>query len=234
MRKLLFFKTLSVFVWLLPAAGADSQDPWNQVALSGAQSKIAGDKTAKISLSLITALPVGSAQATGSVQHPAPVSLHGSHRPMPGLQLNIRTGRRLEIQTRAQYFRTDWSGRFPVVLPPDGNSIPTTGGGVLNASERGVLLKTGVAYFLTRGTIQPFVCGGLGGQFSLRDESEMMIGNTTVPGGFEPPGATWSAYGGGGVRMICGRHILIEAGYTMGGGRGGSVELGAGWRIGGG
>lgn len=233
MKKLLFIKTLSVFVWLLPAAGADSQNPWNQVALSSAQSKIAGDKAAKISFSLITALPVGSAQATGSVQHSASVPLHGRHRPMPGLQFNIRTGRRLEIQTRAQYFRTDWSGRFPVVLPPDGNSIPTTGNGVLNASARGVLLKTGGAYFLTNGTVQPFVCVGFGGQFTLRNESETMTGNMSVPGGFEPPGATWSVYGGGGMRVICGRQILIEAGYTLGG-RCGSVELGVGWRIGGG
>ncbi|MBP6826763.1 MAG: hypothetical protein KA165_09435 [Saprospiraceae bacterium] len=233
MKKLLFFKTLSAFTLLLPAAGADSRNPWNQVVLSSAQSKIAGDKAAKISFCLVTALPVGSAQAAGSAQHSASVPLHGRHRPMPGLQLNIRTGRRLEIQTRAQYFRTDWSGRFPVVLPPDGNSIPTTGYGVLNASARGILLKTGVAYFLTKGTIQPFVCGGVGGQFTFRSESETMIGNMSVPGGFDPPGARWSAYGGGGVRVICGRQILMEAGYTWGG-RGGLVELGIGWRIGGG
>ena len=163
------------------------------------------------------------------------ITLAGQAHPMPGVQLGFRPGRRLECQAGIRYFRSEWSGEFPVSVIPFGNSKPETITGTAHASAVGMSVEAGGAFFISKGSVQPMIKGGVRGLFTIRAESEMTVSGVVIPLALRPAGTSLSPYAGAGVRVNMGSRILLDTvvswGKLPGGDYSAALGLGFGWKF---
>lgn len=165
------------------------------------------------------------------------IELEGSTQAMPGLKFGLQLPRRFEFQASAQYFRNKWSGSFPVTVFPldQGTSIPKTIQGNMTATATGVLATADLAYFVSTGKIQPFIAGGVRGQFPIQTDSGAEIDGVQLPLEIRPLSTRFSPFASVGLRVGLGKNSFAELGCSYGKipGAGYAPALGAGigWRF---
>lgn len=166
------------------------------------------------------------------------VEMNGQTQAMPGLRLGVRTGSRFEIRAGAQHFKSEWSGDFPIfVMPqfPHEPAQPKTLQGSTSASASGMLLDVETVFFVAgRGVVQPYLKGGLRGQFPMQSESAAEIAGVSLPLEVEPLTTEFSPFGGAGARLNFLKNAFVEAGLTYAKSAGRySAEVGAslGWQF---
>lgn len=157
---------------------------------------------------------------------------------MPGLRLALRLGRRFEVHAAGQYFRTEWSGKFPVVVFPhqqDPPQPPQTLQGTLQSSASGILAEADLAFFLTNGRVRPYLKTGAQGIFPTRNKRAADIVGVALPVEIKPVDTEFSPFGGAGLRVSFLKNGFVEAGASYGKVPGGdyaaSVEVGLGWQF---
>ncbi len=162
--------------------------------------------------------------------------LSGRAEAMPGLRLGVRLGTRFELRATAQHFRAEWSGEFPVLVLPQFSQDyqqPKTLLGNVNTSLSAVLVDIGSAFFIGNGVINPYLEGGVRGQFPMQMESGAEIAGVSLPLETEPVGASFSPFGGAGVRCVFLKNGFVEADCSFGKLASGdyqpAIGIGVGW-----
>lgn len=173
---------------------------------------------------------------TNPSQHTLPeATLRASTHVMPGLQLGFSPARNLEFSLGAHYFRSAFSGRFPITVFPFENPAPRIEYGAINASSNGLLLDVGLKYLLP-GKVRPYVEAGGRRLSVLQNETHMEIAGLKLPFDEIKTAAGFSAYAGAGVRAYLMSNAYVQAGamlskwpgseYTLGG------HVSMGWTFG--
>ena len=166
------------------------------------------------------------------------IELQGQTNLMPGIGFGIRLGSGLELGLRGNYFKSKWSGAFPVtVFPFQASEAPHTFQGSINASLSGLLTDLEARYFLTSGSLRPYVQVGARGQWLLNSNSSADISGVILP--LESPslsGNTLSVYAGAGIRMNVGQSAFVQSGisyaHVPGSGYTPTMTVGVGLRFG--
>jgi hypothetical protein len=100
------------------------------------------------------------------------------------------------------------------------------------------LAEADLAFFLTNGTVRPYLKAGARGIFPTETESGAELAGVALPIEIESVQSGFSPFGGAGVRVGFLKNGFAEIGANYGGMPGGgsapSVEFGAGWKFGGG
>ncbi len=166
-----------------------------------------------------------------------PVALEGSSQIMPGIRFGLGLGRRIEVQTGAQYFKSEWSGNFPVTVFSHENTQPKVIQGNLYAAASGILAEADVVYFLSKGAFQPFVKAGARAQIPTQNSSGGDLVGVSIP--VEMPGLELSIapFGGLGVRLGLGANGYADFtgtyGKIPGGGYAPALDVSVGLKFGG-
>lgn len=164
-------------------------------------------------------------------------TLEGRASFSPGLRIGLGIGERFEIRAQGQRFQNEWSGRFPVTVFPFEGSAPYTLQGSLNGSTQGFIAESDLTFFLSTGTVQPYLKAGGRGFFHTENRRWAAVGGMDLP--LEAPAttSTYSAFGGGGVRIGFLSNGFVELGATYGKVPGAgylpALDFAAGWRFGG-
>jgi hypothetical protein len=173
-----------------------------------------------------------------SSQKQETIEMSGKTSPMPSLRLGFLLGNRFEIRASGQYFKSEWTGEFPVFVAanfPHQPSQSKTLQGSANASASGMLLDVESVFFIAgRGVVQPYMKGGLRGQFLQQSESGAEIAGVSLPLEIEPLTTEFSPFGGAGARWNFSKNASLEAGisYAKSAGRySGELNAGLGWRF---
>lgn len=178
----------------------------------------------------------GAFQIGSFTSQPGPfVSLPGRYLPMAGIQLDFYPFGRFGIETGVQYFRSEWSGAFPVrVMQQDQPGYRTEQGSV-SASASGLVLNLEAVCFLSGKMFQPFLKAGMNAQISTHTESAVVIEALAVPLKTGFANKAVSACAGAGVRANAGKHIFADAGLAYreisGGNYSAVAELAIGWKF---
>lgn len=145
-----------------------------------------------------------------------PITLEGSSQIMPGIRFGLGLGRRMEVQTGVQYFSAKWSGYFPVTVFSHEGTQPQVIQGNLHAAASGFLAEADVAYFLSKGTFQPFVKAGVRAQIPTHNSSSGELAGVSIP--VEMPGLEQSIapFGGLGARLGLGARGYADFSGTYG------------------
>jgi hypothetical protein len=154
----------------------------------------------------------------------------------PALRLGARLGNRFELRAGGQYFRSKWTGFFPVTVFPTHSNPQETIQGTLSAFSSGVIAETDLACFLTKGIVRPFISLGVRGQFPLKNETAATIADVPLALETKPVSTGFSPFGGAGIRVAFLKNGILDAGATYakipGGGYIPSVQMGLGWQFG--
>lgn len=166
-----------------------------------------------------------------------PALLEGSYRLMPGIRLGLGLGQRFEIQTGAHYFKTRWSGTFPLTVLSQEGTPPRAVDGNLYAAASGVMAEADLTFFLTNGAIQPFLKAGARAQFPTHNSSGGDVAGVSLPVDIQAIETGIAPYGGLGARLRLGRNGFADLAGTYGkipgGGYAPAVALSAGLKFGG-
>ncbi|MBK8194582.1 MAG: hypothetical protein IPK76_15710 [Lewinellaceae bacterium] len=170
-----------------------------------------------------------SGQQNPPAQQPAKLDI------MPGLQVGLRIGRRLDIQANAQYYKATWSGAFPVTVFPQDQPVPKSLNGTIHTSASCLILELGTSLFITRGAVQPYAKAGIRGLFPLDQDARAAIGGVV----FSPITAqmkqSFSPFGGAGLQVRLGKRVFADMegmyGKLPGGGVAATLSAGVGYRF---
>lgn len=146
------------------------------------------------------------------------VALPGRIQISPGLQAGVRIGRRFEVRVSAQHFQSEWSGVFPVVVIPfqqEHPLPPKTLQGSMNTSVSAIGGNLGTAFFVTRGTIRPYISAGIRGIFPVQTHSGAEIAGVALPLKIDTGEASFSLAGGAGVRWNFWKNAFFDAGWSI-------------------
>lgn len=162
------------------------------------------------------------------------LKMGGETRVMPGLRLGLRLGKRFELRAGGQYFKTKWSGEFPVtVLPADPQSKFTTLQGQANVVATGFLADADLAFFFAKGMFRPYLKSGVRSRFPMQNSSKADIVGIALPLDPQPLGIQFSPFGGIGLRAVFWEKGFVELGAAFGkmpdGGFQPTLETGLGW-----
>ena len=173
-----------------------------------------------------------------SGQNQQSIEMSGQMRALPGVGLGIRLGRRFEFRAGLEQFRSEWSGQFPVIVFPheQGQPVPPkTLQGSIHASASGVLINLETAFFITGGSIRPYLSGGIRGQFPMNMDSGAEIAGVSLPLEIEPVETSFSPFAAAGVQWNFWKNAFLDAGCSFGqwpgGDYGPAAEAGIGWRF---
>lgn len=174
---------------------------------------------------------------TLSGETPESYTLQGRASFSPGLRIGLGIGEWFEIRAQGQRFQTGWSGSFPVSVFPFDGSAPHTVQGSLNSSTEGFIAESDLAFFLSSGMVRPYLKAGGRGFFPTDNSRWASLAGIDMP--LETPAttSTFSAFGGGGVRIGFLKNGFVELGATYGKVPGAGylpgLDFAAGWRFGG-
>ena len=156
----------------------------------------------------------------------------------PGLSLGVELSKRLELHGGVQYFKASWEGSFPVTVFPFGDVPPYVTPGVLRASAKGMTAQAELVFYLSRGTVRPYVKAGIQGWIPFESKSGLRLAGEDFPLEMKPLHGSFSPCGGAGVRVMCWKRGFATVGATYaklaGDAFGPMLEFGLGWRLGGG
>lgn len=163
--------------------------------------------------------------------------LGGSVTLMPGIRLGADFGKRFEVQTSAYYFKTRWSGTFPLTVLSQERAQPQVVEGNLYAAASGVLAEADLTCFLTNGRIQPFLKAGARAQIPTHNSSGGDVAGVSLPVDIQTIETGFSPYGGFGARLRLGRNGVADLagtyGQLPGSGYAPALALSTGWKFGG-
>ncbi len=152
---------------------------------------------------------------TDPSQHILPdATLRASAQVLPGLQLGFSPIRNLEFNIGAHYFRSTFTGRFPITVFPFENPAPRIDYGAITASSRELILDAGMRYLLP-GKVRPYVEVGSRQLSVLQHEAKMEVAGLEFPFDDTKVSSGFSAYAGAGVRAYLGAHAYLQAGALL-------------------
>jgi len=153
----------------------------------------------------------------------------------PGLRIGMGFGKRLELRAQGQYFQQEWQGSFPLSIFPFESSAPYTIQGNLNSSTQGFIAESDLAFFLSTGTVRPYLKAGGRGFFTTENNRWASVGGLDMPLDAPTTSNTYSVFGGGGVRIGVLKNGFVELGATYGKVPGAgylpAIDCSAGWRF---
>lgn len=168
-----------------------------------------------------------SGQQGHTVQQPGKLNI------MPGLQVGLRIGHRLDIHANAQYYKAEWSGAFPVTVFPQNHPAPNLLNGTIVTSTSGLIIELGSSLFITRGAVQPHVKAGIRSLTPLDQDVSASIDGIVFSPKTVQTKQSFSPFGGAGLQVRLGKHVFADIGGTYGklpGGRlAASLNAGIGW-----
>lgn len=142
------------------------------------------------------------------------VVMDGERKWSPNLGLGLSISRRLEVSVNLQRFEIDHSGQFPItVFPNSGTGETQQIFGSVQSTSKGLFADLGLRYLLP-GKIRPYAETGLRRQWTSSYESELTIGNTTLPMAMPEPEAELNIYTGLGVRWYVRDGLHLQSGIT--------------------
>ena len=156
---------------------------------------------------------------------------------MPGVRLGVGLGRRFECRAGVQYFQSDWTGTFPVLVFQEGSTQPRPLEGHVSAKASGLLSEAEMACFFSSGAVKPFVKLGGRVQIPLQNSSEGSVAGATFPVELQKVEMNLAPFGGMGARIGIGKQGYTDFAGTFGKlpgtGYGPALELAFGWKFGG-
>ena len=160
-----------------------------------------------------------------------------SSQVIPGLGIGLGFCSGLELGLRLHGFKAEFTGHFPYTVFPGGTGRAQRYEGLLSASASGLLGDVQARYYLPGRVVQPFLGGGVRGQWVLQSSSSAEMAGVSLPFEMNPVSSnTFSVYGDAGLRLNLGRNAYLQAGaaYVRVPGAEYAVmgEVGLGWRFG--
>ena len=160
------------------------------------------------------------------------IELKGKTSIMPGLGLAISPIKNVEAGVAVHYFKSDWSGSFPISVFPFEPESPRMEQGMLKAAAKGLLADVFVSYVFSGSVICPFVETGFRRQFVFEESSGMHVADHAIPAEIETIRGLSSAYVEGGLRFYFIRNLYLQLGIVVSRWPGGDYGIGGGASVG--
>lgn len=148
-------------------------------------------------------------------QLPDDVALQAKSVLAPGIHAAAALGKRLEIALRAFFFKTEWSGQFPVtVFPFNSAEPPKTVNGEFRTSASGIWTDLGLSYLFPTGAVQPFAEAGIRSRLILRTRSEIILSGVAASHDLMPVSNALSPFAAAGITIRLRVPVFVRTGIS--------------------